>query len=123
LNQATLVGRETGVTNSGITATAENYYQAEARNITSTSVVSGDFIKLRQLSFGYSFPKSVMGKISFLEGIDISFVARNLAILMRKADNIDPESSFGSNVKYYGIEGTSLPSTRSFGLNVNFKIK
>ncbi|MFV5698493.1 SusC/RagA family TonB-linked outer membrane protein [Flavobacterium sp. ZT3R17] len=123
LNQATLVGRETGVTNSGITATAENYYQAEARNITSTSVVSGDFIKLRQLSFGYAFPKSVMGKISFLEGIDVSFVARNLAILMRKADNIDPESSFGSNVKYYGIEGTSLPSTRSFGLNVNFKIK
>lgn len=123
LNQATLVGRETGVTNSGVTATAESYYQAEARNITSTSVVSGDFIKLRQLSFGYSFPKSVMGKISFLEGIDISFVARNLAILMRKADNIDPESSFGSNVKYYGIEGTSLPSTRSFGLNVNFKIK
>ncbi|MFV8327970.1 SusC/RagA family TonB-linked outer membrane protein [Flavobacterium sp. ZS1P14] len=123
LNQATLVGRESGVANGGVTATAESYYQAEARNITSTSVVDGDFIKFRQLSFGYSFPKNLMGKISFLEGIDVSFVARNLAILMRKADNIDPESSFGSNIRYYGIEGTSLPSTRSFGLNVNFKIK
>jgi hypothetical protein len=123
LHQATLVGRETGITNNGITATAENYYQAEARNITSTSIVSGDFIKFRQLSFGYSFPKDLVRKVSFLQGIDVSFVARNLGILMRKADNIDPESSFGSNVKYYGIEGTSLPSTSSFGLNVNFKIK
>ena len=123
LHQATLAGRETGITNNGITATAENYYQAEARNITSTSIVSGDFIKFRQLSFGYSFPKDLVRKVSFLQGIDVSFVARNLGILMRKADNIDPESSFGSNVKYYGIEGTSLPSTSSFGLNVNFKIK
>ena len=123
LHQATLVGRETGITNNGITATAQNYYQAEARNITSTSVVSGDFIKFRQLSFGYSFPKDLVRKVSFLQGIDISFVARNLGILMRKADNIDPESSFGSNIKYYGIEGASLPSTSSFGLNVNFKIK
>ena len=123
LNQATLVGRDTGVTTNGVTATAQNYYTNLASRITSTSVVSGDFIKLRQVSIGYSVPKTVMGKISFLEGIDVAFVARNLAILMRKSDNIDPESSFGSNVRYYGIEGTSLPSARSFGLNVNFKIK
>jgi hypothetical protein len=50
-------------------------------------------------------------------------VGRNLAILMRKADNIDPEASFSSNVRYYGIEGTSLPSTRSYGFNLNVKFK
>ena len=30
---------------------------------------------------------------------------------------------FGSDVKYYGIEGTSLPSTRTYGFNLNLKFK
>ncbi|MEH6407458.1 MAG: SusC/RagA family TonB-linked outer membrane protein [Leeuwenhoekiella sp.] len=123
LNKSTLEGRETGITNNGITADAESYYRALAQNVTSTSIVDGDFIKLRQMSIGYSFPTEMFSKTPFLEGLDISLVGRNLAILMRKAKNIDPESSFGSTINYLGIEGSSLPSTRSFGLNVNLKIK
>ncbi|WP_268036073.1 SusC/RagA family TonB-linked outer membrane protein [Algoriphagus sp. PAP.12] len=122
LNQVTLEGRESGVTNGGVTAPAEDYYKALAQNITRTSVVDGDFIKLRQLTLGYSLPASWFGNTPVIKGLDISFVARNLAILMRKAKNIDPEASFGSNINYTGIEGTSLPSTRSFGFNLNFKL-
>lgn len=122
LNKVTLEGRESGVTNGGVTAPAQSYYQALAQNITRTSVVDGDFIKLRQLTLGYSLPASWFGNTPVIKGLDISFVARNLAILMRKAKNIDPEASFGSNINYTGIEGTSLPSTRSFGFNLNFKL-
>ncbi|MEN2282733.1 SusC/RagA family TonB-linked outer membrane protein [Algoriphagus sp. SE2] len=122
MNQITLEGRENGVTNGGVTAPAEDYYRALAQNVTSTSVVDGDFIKLRQLTLGYSLPANWFGNNPVLKGLDISLVARNLAILMRKADNIDPEASFGSNINYTGIEGTSLPSTRSFGFNLNFKL-
>jgi hypothetical protein len=57
-----------------------------------------------------------------MKGLEVSIVARNLAILMRKAENIDPENTFGSNVAYTGIEGTSLPSTRTIGFNLNFKL-
>lgn len=123
LNKSTLVGRENGVTTNGITAPAEEYYKALAQNVTSTSVVDGDFIKLRQLVLGYSLPSELFQNTNVLKGVNISLVARNLAILMRKADNIDPENNFGSNVNYTGIEGTSLPSTRSIGLNVNFKLQ
>ena len=42
---------------------------------------------------------------------------------MSKSDNIDPEATFGSNVRYYGIEGTNLPTTRSYGVNLNIKFK
>ena len=119
LNKITLDGREGGLGS----ASAQDYYQTLAQQVTKTSVVDGDFIKLRQLSFGYTLPSSIFNKITFLEQIDISLVARNLAIIMRKADNIDPENTFGSNVSFLGIEGGSLPSTRSIGLNVNFKIK
>lgn len=130
LNKTTLAGREEGITvgvwNSGrvndVKATAQDYYIGLARNVTSSGVVSGDFIKLRQVTLGYQIPSSLLGKLPF-QSIQISFVARNLAFLMRDAKNIDPESSFGSNVTYYGIEGTSLPSTRSYGFNLNVKFK
>lgn len=122
LHQTTLEGREDGVTTNGITASAEAYYAGLANNVTSTSVVDGDFIKLRQLTLGYSLPAEWFASTPVLKGLDISFVARNLAFLMRKAENIDPEASFGSNINYTGIEGTSLPSTRSYGFNLNFKL-
>ena len=80
------------------------------------------FIKLRQLSIGYTFPEKAFEKMPVLKGVNISLVARNLFFLMRKADNIDPESNFGSTISYTGIEGTSLPSTRSIGMNINFKL-
>ncbi|MBA4053076.1 MAG: SusC/RagA family TonB-linked outer membrane protein [Marivirga sp.] len=131
LNKTTLEGREegirTGVTEAGaantVTAEAQDYYRAVAQQITSTSVVSGDYIKLRQLTLGYSVPASMLANVPVFRSIQVAFVGRNLATIMKKADNIDPESSFGSNVRYYGIEGTSLPSTSSYGVNVNFKFK
>ena len=123
LSKATLVGRENGLTNDGVTVDAQTYYQNEIQRINSKSVVDGDFIKLRQVTLGYSFPSEMFDNVKFFEGIRVSLVARNLAILWRKAENIDPESSFGSTVNFLGIEGGSLPSSRSLGLNVNFKIK
>jgi TonB-linked SusC/RagA family outer membrane protein len=122
LHQNTLVGRETGVTTREITAPAESYYQALVQNITSTSIIDGDFIKLRQLTLGYNFPSSMFNSVPILKGLTASIVARNLAILWRKAENIDPEAQFGSNINFLGIEGTALPPTRSIGFNLNFKL-
>ncbi len=122
LHKNTLVGREGGVTTGEFTAPAENYYQALVQNVTRTSVVDGDFIKLRQLTLGYTFSESMFSSVPILKGLTASIVARNLAILWRKADNIDPESQFGSNINFLGIEGTALPSTRSIGFNLNFKL-
>lgn len=121
LHQNTLVGRE-GITNNGVTVAPQDYYRTLVQQVTRTSVVDGDFIKLRQLAFGYSFPRTWFNSFPILKGLDVSIVARNLAILMRKAENIDPENTFGSNVAYTGIEGTSLPSTRTIGFNLNFKL-
>jgi TonB-linked SusC/RagA family outer membrane protein len=130
LNQLTLTGRDgitTGVTESGsantVKADAQGYYRSLAQQVTSTHVLDGDFIKLRQVTLGYMLPESIIGKLKVFRSIRASFVARNLAILMKKSDNIDPEATFGSNVRYYGIEGTSLPSTRSYGINLNFTFK
>jgi len=122
LHQNTLVGRENGITTNEIKAPAENYYQALVQNVTRTSVVDGDFIKLRQLTFGYAFPEKWFNSVPVFKGLTASVVARNLAILMRKTENIDPEATFGANINYLGIEGTNLPPTRSIGFNLNFKL-
>ncbi|TAE21026.1 MAG: SusC/RagA family TonB-linked outer membrane protein [Cytophagales bacterium] len=131
LHQETLVGREggirTGVGEGGaantVTATPRDYYTALANNVTKISVEDGDFIKMRQLTFGYTVPEQLLKKLPLIRGINISLVGRNLFYLMKKTDNIDPEASFGANLRYAGIEGANLPSARNYGVNVNFKFK
>ncbi len=131
LNQATLEGREsgitTGVTSDGAvntkTATAQAYYTALANNVTKTSVVDGAFIKMRQVTFGYNLPARLFEKLPLIRAASISLVGRNLFFFMRNAKNIDPEASFGSNLAYTGIEGGNLPSTRNYGFNLNIKFK
>lgn len=130
LNKMTLTGRDgitTGVTEGGATNTvkadAQGYYRSLAQQVTSVHVLDGDFIKLRQIALGYSLPQNVVNKLAIFSSVQVSLVGRNLLILMKKTDNIDPESTFSSNVRYYGIEGTSLPSTRTIGINLNVKFK
>jgi TonB-linked SusC/RagA family outer membrane protein len=131
LDKATLVGRETGITNgvtaggavNTVTASAQDYYRALAQNVSKVNVLNGDFIKLRQVTIGYSIPEKSFAKLPLIRSIQISLVGRNLLVLMKKSDNIDPEAGFSSQVSYAGIEGTSLPSARTFGFNLNFKFK
>jgi outer membrane receptor protein involved in Fe transport len=130
LNKMTLEGRETGITTgvtqagapNTVTATAEAYYQRLA-TIDRVNVLDGDFIKLRQVTLGYTISEKMLANVPLFSSINISLVGRNILTLMKKSDNIDPESAFNSNINYAGIEGTSLPTVRTFGINANFKFK
>lgn len=131
LDKMTLAGRETGVVADGvledgtkntINVPAQNYYQNLARSISALNVLDGSFIKLRQITLGYSLPSDMFGKLPF-QAVTVSFVARNLLTLMKHTDNIDPEAGFSSLINYAGIEGNGLPATRTYGINVNIKFK
>lgn len=133
LNKITLPGRDGGIVGQGVNeagapntvnASAQAYYQALA-GVSSVNVLDGSFIKLRQVTFGYSFGKDMLQGSPF-STINISLVARNLWTIMKHTDNIDPESAFasiGSNINYLGIEGTSLPAVRTYGVNLSFRLK
>jgi hypothetical protein len=129
LNQITLAGREGGVVADGVTADgkvntvnvpAQTYYQNLARRISALNVMDGSFIKLRQITVGYTLNKKQLGILPF-QSVGISFVARNLLTLLKHTDNIDPEAGFSSQLNYAGIEGSSLPTTRTYGFNLNIK--
>jgi outer membrane receptor protein involved in Fe transport len=72
-------------------------------------------IRLRELVFGYRFPKAKFAKSSFIKGAKLSAVGRNLFFLQKDAP-IDPEITLGENGG--GLEYGALPSTRTFGLNL-----
>ena len=75
------------------------------------------YIKCREITFGYTFPTSMLGK--FVRSLSVSFVARNPFIVWKNIPNIDPDSNY--NTSGLGLEYGSLPSRRSYGFNVNVK--
>lgn len=131
LNKATLEGRETGVVAPGvredgspntINVPAYDYYPQLATNISALSVLNGSFIKFRQLTLGYTFTPQTLKKTPF-SSISLDLISRNLFTILKYTKNIDPESEFSPSLNYAGIEGASLPATRTFGINLNLKLK
>ena len=94
-------------------------YWGRVSGIAEEFVEDASFIKLRQFTLSYSLPKSVIDKTPFA-GISLGLVGRNLAILSKKVDNIDPESTY-TNANAQGLEMFGVPQTRSFGIDLNVK--
>lgn len=94
-----------------------NSVGGESTAISTMFLYDASYIKLRQLTLGYSLPRAVLSKTPF-QKITVSFVARNLAILYKNIDNVDPESNYSANAGAQGLEYFGFPSTRSYGFNV-----
>ncbi|MEX6686980.1 SusC/RagA family TonB-linked outer membrane protein [Danxiaibacter flavus] len=131
LQKNTLAGREGGYVGPGVTedgkpntkaVRSETYFNAIAGGANSISeefVYNAGFIKLRSMTLGYVFPKSIL-KDGFIKGLSLTLVARNLATLLKHTPNIDPESNY-NNTNAQGLELSGYPPVRSLGLNLNIK--
>ncbi|HMB61767.1 MAG TPA: SusC/RagA family TonB-linked outer membrane protein [Eudoraea sp.] len=131
LHKATLEGRESGLTVSGIDAATDqpftttvapenlSTYYGEINDIAEHFVEDSDYIKLRQVSLGYSLPSSILKNV-FLSSVDFSIIASNLFYIKRSIDNIDPESAYNVG-NSQGLEYFGVPSSRSYGMNINVK--
>ncbi|MEM7549472.1 MAG: SusC/RagA family TonB-linked outer membrane protein [Bacteroidota bacterium] len=91
-------------------------FWARVGQISENWVYDATFLKLREVTLGYSFPTSVVEKLN-LQSLSISYVGRNLAILYSDNDNFDPETGF--NTGFQGVEFNSIPPTFSNGFRVN----
>lgn len=97
----------------------ENYWSVAASNAPSMFVYDNSYVKCREITFGYTFPERLLGGGKVVKSLSISAVARNPFIIWKNIPNIDPDS--GYNTSGLGLEYGSLPSRRSFGINVNLK--
>ncbi len=100
---------------------AQTYYSGiVSNNIAEEFVYNANFLKLRELSIGYEFPKMVLDKLKVVKGLNISLVGRNLWTIVKHTDNIDPEAAY-NNSNGQGLELNGYPATRSIGFNINAK--
>jgi TonB-linked SusC/RagA family outer membrane protein len=95
----------------------ETYWKAVANNVQSAFVYDNSYVKCREITLGYNFPERMLGK--YVKALSVSFVARNPFIVWKRIPNIDPDSNY--NTSGLGLEYGSLPSRRSYGINVNVK--
>jgi hypothetical protein len=102
---------ETGAVNTK-TATKQDTYTRYS-NIAETAIYDSSFVKLRELSLGYTIPQ-------FSKGFEMRFsaFARNI-LLWAEMPNLDPESSQGNNNIAGGFERLSVPQTTSIGVGIN----
>ena len=95
---------------------ARNYWNQLGERAQENFVYDASFVKLRQLTIGYSLPAKLFNGTA-VRGLMISFVGRNLAILHKNTPNIDPESSYQSG-NNQGLDYFGLPASRTFGFNL-----
>lgn len=81
-------------------------------------VQKGDYIKLRDLTFGYTFPKEWMRKC-YVQNLRVNLQIQNLWYWAANKRNLDPEVwnglTSGSTSR-----GTHNPATFTFGVSANF---
>ena len=93
----------------------DDYYQ-RISGIAEHFAVNSSFIKLREVSLGYSFPERWLSPLA-VESVRLSAVGRNLFVI-DYADNIDPESGYTHDRSTLGLEYFSLPAVRNFGFRL-----
>ncbi|SCC23187.1 TonB-linked outer membrane protein, SusC/RagA family [Chitinophaga costaii] len=92
------------------------YWQRVTDNIPEPFIYDASFVKIRQVNLDYTFPKSMFTGTVVRE-ISLSLVARNLFTISKHIPNVDPESSY-NNSNGQGFEYGSLPTRRSYGINL-----
>lgn len=95
----------------------QDYYNLVSNSNPAIFVYDASFIKLRQIIMGYTLPARMFN--NKIQGLSLSFVARNVFTIMKHTPNIDPESNYSNGPQ--GIEQATVPYTRTFGLNLNVK--
>jgi hypothetical protein len=91
------------------------------RSVLEGAIYDASFVKLRELKLGYTIPDKLMGRLPF-RGVNFSLVGRNL-LLWTDVPHIDPEtSSVSGGTVIPGAESVAIPSTRSMGFNLSFRL-
>ena len=109
------------VKNDVVVAASAYHNKRYKRENESEGMYDASYVKLREMRLGYRLPSQWFDN-NFIQSAKISLVGRNL-LLFTDFNHGDPEllSLTGSGQIVPGVEDMALPSTRSFGFNINVK--
>jgi outer membrane receptor protein involved in Fe transport len=114
-----LPGVKADGTPNDIAVDPQDYHQTYW-NRAAPNVYEASFIKLRDVRLGYKIPNRLFGKAPFRD-VTLSIFGRNLAILTSDLPYLDPQIITGAG-NDQGLENAQVPSTRSMGVNLSFKL-
>ncbi len=97
--------------------TAQQWGRNESSGPTTFSIFDGTFVKLREVTLGYTIP---LNNPKVVKGVRLSAYARNVWNIYTKSKYIDPEFT-NSSGNVQGIEGGNIPTPLTYGFNVNLK--
>ncbi len=101
-----------------VTVEAYNKQYYRMNNV-EANTFDASFLKLREVTLSYSLPSRLTNKIGFLTGASIGVYGRNL-FCWTDFPIYDPElSTLSGNSLTTGLEIGTLPSARTFGVNLN----
>lgn len=121
VTQATAEARERGFVEYGGTqfTDVQKFYSSvgDRNGISEYYMYSATNIRLRELSFGYTLPQSILAKSKVFKSIDLSLVARNLFFLYKSAP-FDPDAILSTGNTLQGVDVYGMPTTRNMGFNI-----
>lgn len=102
----------------------QNFWFALNNNflgMTETLVEDISWVRLRELTISYEFPRSLLEPTGFIQGVELFATGRNLW-LSTGYRGIDPETSLYSTVAPGGIDYYNTPGIRTylFGIRLSF---
>ena len=118
--------RENGIVLDGVTADgapnttkvdAHPYSQGFYGGPAAQSVLKTDYLKLREVNLGYTFPL----KQGFVKSLRLSGYGRNLAVWGPDVKHFDPEMVVSNSGNIQGIEGGAIASIANYGFNISIK--
>jgi TonB-dependent starch-binding outer membrane protein SusC len=114
--------KNTNTTSAGSAEPGES--KNNAAPVSSRFLKDGSYLRLNNMSLGYSFNTGAIRAIRWASAIRLSVTGQNLFVIT-DYDGYDPEVNIDRNiggVNSYGIDYLSYPKARSFifGLNVTF---
>lgn len=95
-------------------------YYGYSYNPAAAFVYDASYVKLRELTFTYSFPQDLISKWKVFKGIDVSVIGRNLWIIHKNLPYADPEENLTAG-NAQGYQSGAYPTTRSVGVNLKLK--
>ena len=97
-----------------------NYWYSNTNNaMYEHAILKRDFVKLREVTLTYAFPKSLTSKLR-ISALDFSLIGRNLLLFTPKSNNfVDPEgTNYGNDLRSEFGEFASGPTMRTYGASL-----
>lgn len=104
-----------------LASSADFWQSLDDNSLSEAFIFDASFVKLREVAINYTLPSSILSN-TFIKGLSFGVEGRNLALLYSKVPHIDPENNlFGAGADGFGVERSSVPSTRSLGFNLRLQ--